>query len=323
MPYPTLTWAASSLRTVAVASTSSTVAELLVGIKAAIDNDSTLWAVSDYSAGNGTLEVRRKGSPTGEQATVRVLFFGGSVPHAAALAGVTASAANLYVAASVDANTTGPAASYTAGAPYSTQYIKGTVVCVGTAIQAAETPRVSLIECEDGISIWLGDINTCTTATVGRLVEAAAADSLMWCVLSDGAAHLNQINASSALGSGAATNPIPPHTTGALTPRGVMWNSTAGEAHNVGRAIGLMQAETGPLLGTNGAAAIFLTVPLTQSLITPFGTQSFFGFLRQIRIGPQAPHLATLRNSAGVTQAIHVGPPVGLTGYGAWFDQVA
>jgi hypothetical protein len=51
--------------------------------------------------------------------------------------------------------------------------------------------------------------------------------------------------------------------------------------------------------------------------------QSFIGLLRQIRFGPQAQHQQTLRNAGGVVQAIHFGPPIGLTGYGLWFDQTA
>jgi hypothetical protein len=326
MPHPTLTWVASNLRTVAIAGASSTVAELLTGIKAAIDGDSTLWETSAYSAG-AYLEIKRKvsTSPTGEQATARILFFGGATPNAAACTpSVSLSTSILYACMSVDANTTGPTTAFTAGAPYSTKFIPGNVVCAGTALAVGESPRVSLVESVEGLCVYLGDINTMTTVTFGKMIEDAASGTLMWVMLPMCSATSNVVNPA-AMGGTTSNSAIPALFTSNSLPRGTMWNNTLASARSVGRVfdLGAGAGSGSPILGAAGAPATLIPIPLCESTTAVSSTQSFIGYLRQFRYGPMAQHLQTLRNGAGVVQAIHVGPPVGLTGYGAWFDQVA
>ncbi len=319
-----MTWIASNLRAWAPAGPNSTVAELLAAIKAAIDLDATRWETSAYSAGS-TLEIKRKAStsPTGEQATVRLLIFGGAAPHANALTPSTAAnASTLYVCMSIDANSTGPATPFTSGAPYASMFVPGMAVCSSSAFQLADSPRVSIVESDDAIAIWLGDINTMTTVIAGRIVEDATSGTLMWGVFPMGAAVANVQSASNISGT-TSNSPIPANYISASSPRGCMWNATASAARSVGRAIDLSSAgAAGPILGANAQAATLIAVPLMESPLTISSTQSFVGYLRQVRFGPQAQHLQTLRDGAGVTQAIHVGPPNGLTGYGAWLDQV-
>lgn len=323
MPFATLTWTSTSLRTVACAGASTVLSELLVGIKAAIDNDSVHWMTSDYSLANGTLEIKRKGTPTGEQATMRILFFGGQIPAAGALlTGATAANTNLYCAMSVDANTTGPTTSYAVGAPYGSKYVLGQIVCINSALQLADSPKVSLVESEDALAVSLNDINTMATCIVGRVIEEAAGSQLMWGVFSMCIATTNITNADNIINT-SSTSPITGNNTAGVTPAGSMWNTTLAACRRCGRAIS-PGGGSGPILGTSAAPSTLMIVPLmeSQNIAAP-GTQNFLGYLRQIRFGPQAQHLQTLRNSAGVAQAIHFGPPNGVTGYGAWFDQVA
>ncbi len=323
MTTPTLTWTSTAERTIAVASTSSVIAELLTAIKAAIDNDSTLWQTSDYSSGNGTLELKRKGSPTGEQSTVRILFFGGSSPNSAALlTGLTAGATTLYVGLSVDANTTGPSTAYTAGAPYSSKYTKGVRVSSGGFLTGASSPRISLIECEDALAVCMHDTSASATAIVGRVVEEAATTTLMWACFTCGAASFtNQTTPTICLNTDSqVTSPLTALYTGAVEPRGVLWNATLASARVIGRSNGFIHGSTNPIAGSSGNPGVMVPVMLSEGaqVTTPVG--SFFAFLRQIRMGPIAKHLDTMRSS-GVTQGIHFGPPYNATGYGAWFDQ--
>ncbi len=324
MPNPTLVWSNTTPRAISIAGANATIPELLTALKAAIDTDSVHWMTSDYSAPNGTLEIKRKGTPTGEQSTVRILFFGGAFPNGAALGtGIAQSASNLYSSMSVTAATAGPSTSYAADAPYAVTYIPGRIVASNAAISASETPLVSLVECEDALCVWFGDINTWCTSIVGRLIEDAAASSLMWCVMTPG--PTNNINRTAPPTGTEGNSPVPPLAYYDAPVRGAMWNSTLGALRAFGRAIDI---STGSLAGANplgstGLPTALIPVPLCTSLPAAGTAINYLGSLRQIRLGPVAQHLHTLRNAAGVVQAIHFGPPLGLTGYGAWFDQVA
>lgn len=323
MPHPTLTWVATSLRNMAVAGTNSTVAECLTAVKAAIDNDSAYWETSAYSAG-AYLELKRKASssPTGEQATVRLLLFGGAIPNSAAIAtGMTSSATNLYAAMSVTANTTGPTNLPTVGACYSVTYVPGLSVVGGAVVASAQSPKVSLVESVDGLGICFNDNVSSSTVVFGRLIEDLASDSLMWGIFPM-CASISAITTADVLTATASNSPIPALNYSAVSPRGAMWNTTLGAARSVGRAIS-PNGNTGNVLGGNGIPTVLLPVPLMESALAASQAQSYIGQLRQLRFGPKAAHLSLLRNAGGVTQAIHFGPPNGSTSYGAWFDQVA
>jgi len=327
MPHPTLTWEASNLQAFTVAGTNSTPAELLLAVKDAIDNLSEKWEVSDYDATDGTLEIKRKAAdaPTGELATARFLLFGGQVPHANALA-VNLAAANthLYAAMSVDANTTGPSTSYAAGAPYASKCVLGQMVTANNAIQAADSPRVSLVESADALAIWLGDSSTWCSVIFGRVIIAAADDSLMWGVLASCGARGN-VTTSGNMDSTASggQSPLPLLSGSGGIPRGGYWNTTLGQFRACGRAISLTTTiGTDPGIGGNAAPSTLIPVPVlesTNTLSSP--TQSFLGYLRQIRLGPQAQHVQTMRDADGDEIAIHFGPPNGVSGWGCWFDQ--
>lgn len=326
MTIPTLTWTSTIPRAITIAGANSTIAELLAAINTAVSTDSTLWEVSDYSAVNGTVEIKRRTGTgaTGEQATVRYLLFGGQVPNAAALnTSVTANNTNLYVSGSVTANTTGPSTGYQTGAPYAVTYMTGNIVCVGTAIQSAQTPRISIIESVDAIAIWLADVDTVATVIMGKLIIDAAnsaTDVVRWCHLPMGAASTNITSLASI--DGTSNNfAIPAHYMSAFSPGGCMWNGTA--ARRTGRLIGgLTGLSNAAGWGSNGAPAFFLPVPMGDSTTASSTTVAFYGFLRQIRMGPSAQHRETLR-LAGVEKGIHFGPCVGFAGFGAWFDQTA
>lgn len=327
MTIPTLTWTSTVPRVVSVAGANSTVAELLAAANTAISTDSIWWQVSDYNAGNGTLEIKRRTttSPTGEAATVRYLLFGGQVPHAnSCMPSTTVNNTGLYIAGSVTANTTGPSASYTAGAAYAATYIPGMRITTGDLLATGNSPRISLVESEDGLAIWWGSTSTVCSVIMGKLlIDAAnsATDVVRWCHLPSGPNANSQISGIHQIDGTSGNTVIPAHYMSASTPRGGHWNGSA--ARSTGRLIaGMTGASVNTVWGANGAPAMFLPLPMGDSPTTSAATVLFYGFLRQIRFGPAAQHRETLR-LAGVEKGIHFGPPLNLTGFGAWFDQTA
>jgi hypothetical protein len=322
MPAATLTWTASAQSAVAIAGASSTVAELIVGIKALIDA-STWWETSDYSAGNGTLEIKRRvsTSPTGEAATVRYLIFGGQTPNAAALlTGVTANTTTLYASGSVNANTTGPSASYAAAAPYATKYIQGMPICTGTALQAAETPRCSIIESEEGLGIWLGDTNTWTTVILGKLILLTDDTTCQWAVIPTGQAS-SVVAQTNSWTENSANAPLPSLYVSAATPTATYWSDSFNACRRTGRLFIGGVGSSAVMFGANGQTSTLIAIPVGDAQLATGGTISLLGYFRQLRWGPSALHAQTMRNAGGTVVAYNFGPPVGLTGYGCWFDQ--
>ena len=323
MAYPpaNLTWTATAERAITVAGANATIAELLTAIKFSIDTDSTLWMTSDYNAGNGTLELKRKASPSGEQATVRILLFGGQIPNSAAVASGWAFNVNtLYGCMSVDAATAGPPVSYATAAPYTTKFVRADRICGNTDIVGANTPKVHLVESPDAIAIVLHCSTNTATFVAGYIIDDIQNSLLHWGLVGSGAAYANPTNDTQITGQGTAWALPIFYPAGGYG--GAYWNSLSLTCRKWGRVNAIYcGAGAYPILGASGGPAYLMPIAVADGIMSVGATPNFVGLLRQIRLGPAAMNLQTLRNVGGVQQAICAGVGVGNTGYGVWFDQ--
>ncbi len=323
MTNPTLGWIFSAPSPFTIAGATPTVAEMLAGLEAAITADATLWEVSDYSAVNGTLEVKRSGSPVGELATVRMLFFGGSAPHASALsvAHTAGGTTTLYAGMSIDAATTGPTAAYTAGAPYATKYVRAGSITAAAAIAAASSPRITLIESEDAFGFTLGDTAGTASYIGGRIIVRGSDDTLVWGSMPSGG-----VAAVATVGSGlssAQAHILTPFTSASNLIKANYWDTISAASRFFGRMLAGTSITVDSGLGASGNAACLIPVPVGEAIAVANSTVTYFGFLRQMRLGPTALHLAQLLNGASVLQATHCGALGAVASIGGWFDEVA
>lgn len=326
MTNPTLGWTFTGPLTFTIAGINPTVAETLAGIKAFIDAHATKWMVSDYSAVNGTLEIKRNpsvGTVTGELATVRMLLMGGQVPHANCLAGSHTAGANtgLYGALSVDANTTGPAASYASGAPYSTKYTRAGRICVpSTDLTTASNPRITLFESDDVFVITLSDNTNTASWAAGRMIVRASDDSLIWACMPNGVATALTATGSS-FASASAGFCLTPLSTASSQIKATYWDTATASARLFGRLYAPIMSTVDTGLGSAGSSGAFMPVHVGESTQATSQAPNFLGTLRQFRFGPVAGHVNQLTVSA-VVKGTHVFGGVG-TGIGMWLDEAA
>jgi hypothetical protein len=322
VPNPTLAWTFSGPHSFTIAGANPTVAEVMTALNTLITANATLWSVSDYSAGNGTIEIKRAGSPTGELATVRILIMGGQAPHANALAGAHSAGATtgIYGALSVDANTTGPSSSYASAAPYASKYTRAGLFCTpSTGLTAASSPRITLIESADAFGVVIGDTTNMHSFVAGRIVVRASDDSLVWASMpSGGAWTLVSVGTSMSI---TVAHPITPLSTATNTVKATYWDTVTAAARQFGRIIAPTTATLETALGASGSPACILPVPVGESAQATSQTPTFLGFLRQIRLGPIAQHRIQLRDGSNVLQATHMFSG-SATGIGMWMDEV-
>lgn len=324
MTNPTQTWTFAGPYSFTIASTTPTIAELLLGIKTVITDHASFWAVSDFSAVNGTLELKRNSlpsAPTGEIATVRILLFGGTAPNAAALAGGHSAGVNtsLYAGLSVDANTTGPAAAYGSGAPYTTKYSKASSITPAASLTAANSVRITLAECDDAICVFIADNSVACSMTAGRIIVRAVDDVLQWGVMNSGGTF--SLTGAPSTMTATAAHPLTPLTTASNTVKAVYWDTLSGSARLFGRVIQSLMTTADTGLGASGSPAAIIPVPIGEAPQSAGSTPNFLGFLRQIRLGPIALHKTQLRNGAAVLQATHLCGG-SIAAVGLWFDEV-
>jgi hypothetical protein len=325
----TLTWGIRGPYTFTIAGANPTVAEVLAALNTLITANCTMWAVSQYNAGNGTLELKRNsfpGAPTGELATVRFLIFGGSSPNAAALpTGASAGATtNLYCGLSVDANTTGPSASYTAGAPYATKYTKAPLITApASAFTTANTVKITLYEADDVFGFSIGDSANMASCFMGRCIVATDGSTLVWAVLPSGTATGFAINTAPNSISIGVGHPVTWFGQTAGAAKGVCWDTAGGgTALQVGRIMGFQWSATVDTgLGASGGAGMLIPVPVVAGAQAATPVPTFYGTMRQIRFGPVAAHLNKLRDSSAVLQGTHVLSGTGV-GMGLWLDEL-
>ncbi len=325
MTNPTLSWTVDGPRAFTMAGANPTVAEALAGLKAQIDAHSAKWMVSDYSAGNGTLELKRNpavGTVTGELASVRILIMGGQTPHANCLAGshTAGGTTSLYGCLSVDAATTGPGTSYASGAPYSTKFTRAGSICVVGTLVAAQTPKITIFEADDVFGFSIGDNTNYATFVAGRIVERASDTALVWGVLPSGGLCSYTLSGPNMGNSAAAPLTTLSINTGLM--KACYWDTVTATARLFGRLIMPSNTTaTEPVFGAAGGSATMLPVPVGESSQATGQTGNFLGYLRQLRFGPYAQNALQLRD-AGVLKGTHICGQ-GQSAIGIWLDEVA
>jgi hypothetical protein len=323
----------STARTFTIAGANATIDELLQAINDAIVAESTLWEVSQLSIVNHTCELKRKvsGSPTGEYASVRLLYFGGATPNAAALVPSTQTAVStaLYGCLSIDAATTGPGTAFTAGAPYSTKFLQGERVCINTDFVAASSPRITFMESTEGLAIWFHHISASAvvgSCIQGKLFTRASDGADLWCNMPGGGAWQVSAVPNTLLQAGVSFG-LPSYTDSAGgQPKGCYFtgNGGAGTVKQFGRRSSIISASQSDMgLGETGLPCTLIPVLMVDSAQAATQTEQFAGYLRQLRLGPIAAHRVQLKdtNAGNAVVAKHLcGSNV--AGLGVWFDEV-
>ncbi len=324
---PTLTWAFTSPATFAVAGTNPTVAEMLLGLKNHITSFSTWWTVSDYNSGNGTLEIKRNstGTPTGELATVRILFFGGSTPNAGALSLLHTSPATttLYAGLSVDANTAGPSASYTAGAPYSTKYCRAAAIVINSSLTLAQTPKISLFETVDTFGFSISDSSNQATYCGGRMIIRAKDDSLAWGNMPSGGS-VAYTTSTDSINVTTTPQAMPCADTATNSVKANYWDVDTASSRLFGKVLSFCNytATTTNLLGASGAAAQLMRVPILERAASAASATTYLGELRQIRTGPFTSHLNKLKDASAVLQGTYISGGTAVCSNGLWCGEI-
>jgi hypothetical protein len=321
----TLTWLTHGPYTFTIAGANPTVLEVLAALNTLIGANCTQWVVSDYSNANGTLEIKRGGSPTGELATVRMLIFGKTAPAAAALMNGAAAGAttNLYAGLSVDANTTGPAAAYGSAAPYTTKYTRAPLITApSTAFTTTNTPKITLYEADDIFGFSIADTAGMSSCFMGRLIVGTDSSTLIWGVLPSGTTGPYAYTTAQSSSTISTVHPVTMMGQTAGGCKAAAWDAVGAQAVQFGRSLGFIGSSVDPGVGANAGAGMLIPVPVGFAVqsTTP-GVGAFWGTLRQIRLGPQAQHLQKLRDNASVLQATHVLGGAG-TQSGLWLDEL-
>ncbi len=324
---PTLTWATQGPSTFTIAGANPTVAEVLTKLNAMMSG-CTWWQVSDYNSGNGTLEIKRNstGSPTGELATVRILFFGGSSPNAAALSLLHTAGANsnIYAGLSVDANTTGPGTSYTTGAPYSTKYCRASKICTpSTEITTSLTPKITIFETVDTFGFTIADTTNFASYCGGRMIIRGKDDSLAWGNMPSGGviAYTLTTTQSQAV---ASIHPMPAAGTGTDTVKVNYWDVDTGTSRLFGRVMAFVTygLTTENILGANALASQLIRVPIMERAASAGSSTAYLGELRQLRFGPATVHLNKLKDPSNVLQGTYVSGGTTACPNGMWLGEI-
>lgn len=318
-------WTMSTARSYTIAGTNATIDELLQGINDLVVAEATLWEVSQLSIGNHTLELKRKvsGSPTGEYASVRILFFGSSSPNSAALipAGASPAANTLYCCMSIDAATTGPGTAFTAGAPYATKFLQGDVVCTSSHFAAASLPRITLMESTEGICFCFNMVNSTNIASTmsGKLLITGSDSTYKWCNITSGGVF------SAAGFPSTIMAPLAPFWVPAYYDGG---NNAGKPSYYNGssvRQFGRMHTSIAGAVadfahGVSGATCALADILVCESAQANTQTEQVYGKLRQIKLGPVASHRQAMTTTGPVTVArnFHGSSTAGV---GIWFDE--
>jgi len=318
--HPTLTWTIHASQPITAVGANATIDEVLASIKDAVDTaaaGSGRFEVADYNATNGTLVLRRKGSPSGELGTMRIILFGKAMPHASALRGGAGAAAatNLYMAMVIDPTSpTAPDASYTAGSPYPGKKYTRANGCGGGGT-IINTGKVVLFDADEAFGFAIHGNNVAHFGYAGKLVHRITDDTLLWA--SFGSGNYTYDNTTGAEGVASAA-PVPTQQ-GSYSLGGTYWDGASARC--------CTRMNTGvQLTGMDpyGAAGAVVLVPVLLGDCAQAASQTpaFLGFLRQMRLGPKAVIGSYLRDSLGVLQARHISASEGTPGFGVWLDNV-
>jgi hypothetical protein len=311
----------------AIAGATATIDELLSALNTHISTTGVWWGISDFNAGNHTLEIKRlvSTSPVAEMATCRILFFGGALPAVAACAPTipTPVSTALYAGASVNANTTGPTTAFTAGAPYATQYLQASRICTNSDIVAANSPRIYMLESEEMIVINISCSSGWATYIGGKCINRLSDNTLLFGNMPCGGiistavttANLNAANISfpaPMYNDGASVEQKPAYWTGSAVRQFGRQNATA-SALTPGTTQGL---------GDGTASFMLPTITLVESAQATAQSELPLGMLRQLRFGPNSFSRTELQQSS-VTTAIHLMAHGASAAIGLWVDQQA
>ncbi len=321
MTLPTLTWQAAPVYAFAPAGANATVAELIAAIKAALDAwTASNWMVNDYSAPNGTLEIRRKGAPAGTLGTFRALIFGGSVPNAAALSNnISAGSTTLYLGIAEDAGTTGPSQSYTTGAPYtSTKYAGALSFANNGWVAQASTPRIYLYDNDKMLCIVITTAASWSMVTIGAAVERARDQTEIWCAI--GPSTPGGVNAST--DAGTSTSAWMQGSNGNGITCGIYHNGTSRRMlYRAERDDSSSQAKD-PFIDLANGTSYLVPIQVGECALGGAITASMMGVLRQMRMGPMAVGRSDFRNADSSLRAYSVNGGDATYGRGVYLDQM-
>jgi hypothetical protein len=316
MTLPTLTWRQSSTANITMAGAFATVPEILAAINSALIADTgNNWMVSDYSAVNGTLEIKRAGSPSGDLATVRFMLFGGSTPNSGAVQGETLGTTRIYGTLSPDANTAGPVASYTTGNPYSgkTSTLGLQAFTIGIGV-AAPGSYLYFVDSSEGLCIVIQNGTSTWTGWFGKLLDTGAAEG-KW-VMCLGSAQWASDNGPTYANDSDFTPGL------ADTP-----SNNRGICVEVGQPLkwwGRLYASISTVADglSYSSGGVLHSIIIGSRNLGSSGSWGYVGILRQLRWGPRAVDRNQI--SSGVTLvAYFVGKQRFSATHGIYFDQVA
>ncbi len=321
MTLPTQTWRVSASYPFTPAGTNPTIAEYLAAINTMLVAEAGLgsnWGVSDYSAVNGTLEIKRRGSPTGVLATFRELIFGGASPNTGALAtGATAATTTLYHGCSQDAATTGPNQAYTAGTPYAGKLWSGGSAFAATATltKTPTLPYVFMVESDECCHIHLADDTQSHAVTFGAVVERLADNTRVWASFGSGVAAVTAADYSSF-----PTWIISPSNVANATTAGIgtFHNGSAAEVVCRLMASAVVSASDPLFENPNGTLVPIVVTHRLQSEST--ANMKPLGILRQMRFGPNCINKIRIDDVSAVTQAYAVSSGYNKSHAGLYFD---
>lgn len=322
MALTTQTWRLSAEYGVTIAGANATVAELLTAINAAFVAENTigsnLWMVSAYSAANGTLEIKRKGTPGGTLQACRILFHGRTsvVPHANAIAlGLSAATNNLYMGIAPEASTTGPPTLPTAGVPYAAgaYWSRSNIVANTNDIVNANNPKIRIIECDRVCCVVIRETGGgMSVACAGECIEDLSTNTGVWAAFcSQGKAI-----ASAVFDASVTNNPVP--TCGYYSTQQAGTFSTAGAISAFGRVNSVPQVASQLTPFAGGTCAVTIPIYVGQRGEGD-AVPTLLGCLRQIRMGPYNTGVVQIFNTAAVLQGYQVNGGGGV-GAGLIFD---
>jgi hypothetical protein len=296
-----------------------------------ITNNSQYWAVNfERTTAPRCVELKRKGTVSGDLATARILVFGGTAPHANALeTPSTAYTTALYIACCPTANTgpTGPAVNYDVGDPYNGSLSVKAMNIYSSTIPATNVgAALYIIESEEAIFLIFRSSVTSQIASAfaGKLWTAGGAtqdDIAYWM-----AGSSNNVHISPPVGFTSASM-VP----GCYPPSTSFYSTAVAIAgafkYEIGRVFDAPSVQSaasgGSALSDNGyltTIAVFHVILLAARVRGSSGNFVYAGKLRQVRYGPSLIDRATTYDN-GVQQSYFVGSSQVAIGFGYHFDQ--
>jgi hypothetical protein len=319
MPTARSNWRPSTIQVVGAVSVANWLAALndLLVAEAAANPTTAIWGVSYYDAADRVLEIKKR-LVTDD---VRMLFFGGATPNAAAMADSQLVAADmLYGLCCPTAGTTGPDALPTVGNPYTELSTLGIAMAKTGAAGQASANRIRYFENDDCFVLLVH--NETSSAHTGFFMGGNLLDD------PDG----NPVYGISASGASTSTSAASsqPLQTSALTAQfGTLTNDKQGRFWQGSNAS--LSSSTAGFPGTrflkDGTSRRGLGIPTycyeagnfvsmlkneasTKSYMIPIPFVSaspaeFLGHLRQVMVGPRAA-LGTVLAPGGTPKAYAV-----------------